>query len=125
MIGSAVSEPPPRSIAHAGRALQQARVQVEDVARIGLAARRAAQQQRHLAIRPGVLGEIVVDDQRVPAVLHELFAHGSCRQKGAMYCRAAGSDAEATTTIVLSIAPYSSSVRTTWAIWACFWPIAT
>ena len=37
------------------------RVQVEDVARVGLATRRAAQQQRHLAVGVGVLGEVVVD----------------------------------------------------------------
>src|SRR3546814_9109635 len=36
---------------HLGSALKQAAVQIENVARIGFAARRAAQQQRHLAIR--------------------------------------------------------------------------
>ena len=46
-------------------ALEQPAVQVEDVARVRLAARRAAQQQAHLAVRPGVLGEVVVDAQRV------------------------------------------------------------
>ena len=60
-----------------GRPLQQARVQVEHVAGIGLAARRPAQQQRHLAVGPGVLGQIVVDDQRILALLHELLAHGA------------------------------------------------
>ena len=48
-------------------ALEQARVQVEDVARERLAARRAAQQQRHLAVRVGVLREVVVDAERVAA----------------------------------------------------------
>ena len=57
------------------RALQQARVQVEDVARVGLAARRAAQQQRHLAVGVGVLGQVVVDHQRVPALVEEVLAH--------------------------------------------------
>ena len=59
-------------------------MQVEDVAGIGLAAGRAAQQQRHLAVGPGVLGEVVVDAQRIlderardlDAVLHDLLAHG-------------------------------------------------
>src|SRR4051812_40777814 len=50
------------------RALQQAAVEIEDVARVGLATRRAAQQQRHLAIRVRVLGEVVVDAQRVLAL---------------------------------------------------------
>ena len=38
---------------------------VEDVARIGLAPRRAAQQKRQLAIGAGVAREIVIDDQDV------------------------------------------------------------
>src|SRR5688572_31062966 len=46
-----------------------------DVARVGLAARRAAQQQRDLAIRLGLLGQVVVDDERVLAVLHPVLAH--------------------------------------------------
>ncbi len=58
-----------------GGALQQAAVQVEDVARIGLAARRTAQQQRHLAVGDGLLGEIVIDDDGVHAVVAEIFAH--------------------------------------------------
>ena len=49
------------------RALQQARVQVEDVARVRLAARRAAQQQRDLAVGLRVLRQVVVDAQRVAA----------------------------------------------------------
>src|SRR5581483_7709532 len=59
----------------ARRALQQARVQIENVARICLAARRTAQQQRNLAIRPGLLSEIIVDDQRVFAAVAEELAH--------------------------------------------------
>ena len=61
MIGSAVSEPPPLRVVQLRRALQQARVQIEDVAGIRLAARRTAQQQRDLAIRLRVLRQVVVD----------------------------------------------------------------
>src|SRR5579862_1433271 len=57
-----------------GGALQEARVDVEDVARVGFAAGRAAEQQRHLAVRPRVLGQVVVDDERVPLVVPDLFA---------------------------------------------------
>ena len=57
------------------RALEQAAVQVEDVARVGLAPRRAAQQQRHLAVGVRVLGEVVVDHQRVLAVVEEVLGH--------------------------------------------------
>src|SRR3972149_2455675 len=38
---------------------------------------RAPQEQRHLAVGPGMLGEVVVDDQRLLALLHELLAHGA------------------------------------------------
>ena len=49
-------------VVHLGRALEQARMQIEHVAGIGFAARRAAQQQRHLAIGDGLLRQIVIDD---------------------------------------------------------------
>ena len=42
-----------------------------------------------------------------------------------MYCIEAGVEAEADTTIVCAIAPCSSSLRTTFAIELCFWPMAT
>ena len=77
MMGRAVSEPPPTLVGELGRPLEQPAVQVEDVARVGLAARRAAQQQRQLAVGLGLLGEVVVDDQGVLAVLHPVLAHGA------------------------------------------------
>ena len=55
--------------------LEQPRVQVEDVAGVGLATRGAAQQQRHLPVGVGVLGQVVVDDQRVPALVGEVLGH--------------------------------------------------
>ena len=50
-------------------------MQIEHVAGIGFAARRAAQQQRHLAIGDRLLRQIVVHDQRVHAVVAEILAH--------------------------------------------------
>ena len=50
-------------------------MQVEDVARVCLTTRRAAQQQRHLAVRVRVLGQVVVDAQRVLALVEEVLAH--------------------------------------------------
>ena len=55
-------------------ALQQPGVQVEDVTRVGLATRRAAQQQRHRAVGLGLLGQVVEDDQHVLAVVHPVLA---------------------------------------------------
>jgi hypothetical protein len=45
--------------------LQQARMDVEDVARKSLAPGWAAQQQRQFAVGAGVVGQVVVDDQHV------------------------------------------------------------
>ena len=57
------------------RPLEQPRVEVEDVARVGLAARRAPQQQRHLPVGGRVLGEVVVDAEGVLALVEEVLAH--------------------------------------------------
>ena len=62
-------------VVQAHRPLEQARVQVEDVTRVGLAAGRPPQQQRHLAVGVRVLGEVVVDAERVLAVVEEVLAH--------------------------------------------------
>ena len=76
MIGSAVSDPPPILVAHLRRALQQTRVEIKNVSGIRFAARRTAQQQRNFAIRRRVLRKIVVDHQRMPLGVAEIFAHG-------------------------------------------------
>ena len=81
MIGSAVSEPPPSSSRQLARALEQPRVEVEDVARERLAARRAAQQQRQLPVRVGVLRQVVVDDERVLALVEEVLAHRAAGER--------------------------------------------
>ena len=57
-------------------------MQVEDVARIGFPARRTAKQQGHLAIGDGLLGQVVVDDDGVHAVVPEPLAHGASGEGG-------------------------------------------
>ena len=52
-------------------------MQVKNIAGIGFTTRRAAHEQRDLAIGLGVLAQVVVDDQRVLALFHELFADGA------------------------------------------------
>ncbi len=47
---------------------------VEHVARIRFASRRAAQQQGYLAIRDRVFGKVIVHDKRVLALIAEVFA---------------------------------------------------
>ena len=55
-------------------ALEQPRVQVEDVAGVGLATGRATQQQRDRAVGLGLLGQVVEDDQGVLALVHPVLA---------------------------------------------------
>src|SRR6201998_1846416 len=57
-------------------------MQIEHVAGIGFAARRAAQQQRHLAIGDGLLRQVVIDDNGVHAVVAEVLAHGAAGEGG-------------------------------------------
>ena len=59
----------------ARRALEQPAVQIKHVTRKCLAAGRAFQHQRHLPVRHRVLGQIVVNNQRVHVVVHEPLAH--------------------------------------------------
>src|SRR3984957_7374656 len=68
-------------VVHLGGALEQAGMQIEHVARIGFAARRAAQQQRHLAIGDRLFRQIVVDHQRMHAVVAEEFAHRAAGER--------------------------------------------
>ena len=51
-------------------------MQVEDVTGVGLAARRAAQQQRDGAVGVGLLGQVVEDDEDVLALVHPVLADG-------------------------------------------------
>ena len=51
-------------------------MQIEHVAGERFAAGRALQDERNLAVGDGVLGEVVVNDERIHAVFHEPFADG-------------------------------------------------
>src|SRR3984893_12858118 len=68
-------------LVHLGGAFQEARMEIEHVDRIGLQSGRTAQQQRHLAIGHGLLGEVVIDDDRVHAVVAEILAHGAAGER--------------------------------------------
>src|SRR5262249_41651893 len=47
----------------------------------GFAARRTAQQQRHLTIGDRLLRQIIIDDQRVHAVVAEILAHRAAGER--------------------------------------------
>src|ERR1022692_1023662 len=66
-------------VAQLGGAFQQPRMKIKYVSRICLASRRPPQQQRDFTVRSGVLRQIVIDDQRVPLGVAEIFAEG-CRR---------------------------------------------
>ena len=79
-------------------------------------------------IAPGVILRQDVDtalQTGIKAIDSMISSPMAVPAKGAMYCNAAGSEADATTTMVWSMAPYSSRSRTIWATCARFWPMAT
>src|SRR5829696_4450015 len=57
-------------------------MEVEDVPGIRLAAWRASEEQHHLPVRDGVLGEVVIDQERILATVHEELADGAPRVRG-------------------------------------------
>ena len=54
-------------------------MQVEYVSRISLAARRSVEQQRERSVCNGVLRKIVIYDQYVFALVHEVLGHRAAR----------------------------------------------
>ena len=92
-----------------GAALEQPGVQVEDVARVGLAARRAAQQQRDRrgTPRPAWTGRRRRSGRACPGTSSAGRWPSRCRAR--CTCSPAGSEAGAATIVVYSIAPASSS----------------
>jgi len=59
-----------------GGALQETGVEVENVSGVGLTTGGTTQQQGHLTVGDSLLGEIVVDDEGVLAVVTEVLSHG-------------------------------------------------
>ena len=51
-------------------------MQIKDVAGIGLTSGRTVQQQGDLTVGNRLLGEIVIDDEDILSLVHEIFAHG-------------------------------------------------
>ena len=60
-----------------GRTFQQTGMQIEDVAGVGFTSRGTADQQGQGTVGHGVLGQVIVDDQDVLALMHEVLAHGT------------------------------------------------
>lgn len=60
--------------------LEQTRVQVENVTRVSLTARRTTEQQRHLTVSNSLLRQIIIDHKRVLSRVSEVLSHG-CLKK--------------------------------------------
>mmetsp|Transcript_26419 Transcript_26419/g.56773 ORF Transcript_26419/g.56773 Transcript_26419/m.56773 type:complete len:563 (+) Transcript_26419:264-1952(+) len=61
---------------HLGSTLQKTGVEVEDISGVSLTARGTTEEKRHLTVGNSLLGEIVVEDHSVLAVVTEVFTHG-------------------------------------------------
>lgn len=64
-------------VVHLGGTLKKTRVQVENVTGVSLTTRRTTEQERHLTVGNGLLGQIIVDDQSVLSSVTEVFTHGA------------------------------------------------
>ena len=80
-IGNAVSDPPPLLGRELCRAFKQARMQIEDIAGIGLAAGRLARQKGQFAMRGGMLGQVVEHDQRMAATVAYMLGDGHAGER--------------------------------------------
>jgi hypothetical protein len=67
-------------VVHLGGTLEETRVEVENVTGVSLTTGGTAEQQRHLTVGNGLLGQIVVDDDGVTAVVTEPLTHGAASE---------------------------------------------
>jgi len=65
------------ALVHFGGSLKKSGMEVENVTGVGLSAWGSPQEQRHLSVGDGLLGEIVVDDQSVQTGVSEVLADGA------------------------------------------------
>ena len=63
-------------VGHLGSTLKQPGVEVEDITGVSLTAWGTPEQQRHLPVGDGLLGQVVKDDHSVHAVVTEVLSHG-------------------------------------------------
>ena len=63
-------------------------MQVKDIAGIGLASRGTADQQRKRTIGNGMLGQVIVDDEDMLALVHEILTHSAACVGGDILQRA-------------------------------------
>jgi len=69
-------------LTHLGCTLKETRVEIEDITGVGLTTGGTSEQEGHLAVSDGLLGEIVVNDEAVHSVVAEVLADGAARVGG-------------------------------------------
>jgi len=62
---------------HLGSTLEKTRVEIEDITWVSLSAGGSSQEERHLSVSDGLLGQIVIDDQAVLSVVSEVLTDGA------------------------------------------------
>jgi hypothetical protein len=67
-------------LVHLGGTLEETRVKVEDITGVGLTTGGTAEKQGHLTVGNGLLGQIIVDDDGVTAVVTEPLTHGAASE---------------------------------------------
>lgn len=63
-------------VVHLGSTLQQTGVEVEDITGVSLTSGGTTEQQRHLTVSNGLLGQIVINDESVLARISEVLSDG-------------------------------------------------
>ena len=66
-------------LVHLGCTLKETRVEIEDITGVGLTTGRSSEEEGHLSVGDGLLGEIVVDDEGVLGVVTEELTDGASR----------------------------------------------
>jgi len=64
-------------LVHLGGTLEETRVQIEDITGVGLTTWGTSEKEGHLTVGNGLLGQIVVDDETVHAVVTEVLTDGA------------------------------------------------
>jgi hypothetical protein len=67
-------------LVHLGGTLEETRVQVEDITGVSLTSGGTTEEQRHLTVGNGLLGQIIVDDDSVAGVVTEPLTHGAASE---------------------------------------------
>ena len=62
---------------HLGGALKETRMEIEDITGVSLTTRGSSEEEGHLSVSDGLLGQIVVDDEGVHAVVTEELTDGT------------------------------------------------